>query len=130
MPVHLRHFAAPAVALTLLLGACSSGGNDHDADDAPRTTSTTASDGASDGASDPTTSDAGTTVDANSATVAELTAAFEADGISNASRWAREVEEYRPYPTDDPTFAKLRENLKKYNPSSAVVDQIVAALTL
>lgn len=126
MPVHPRHLAAPAVALALLLSGCSSGGNDHDADDAPRTTSTTASDGAS----DTTASDAGTTVDANSASVAELTAAFEADGISNASRWAREVEEYRPYPTDDPTFAKLRESLKKYNPSSAVVDQIVAALTL
>jgi hypothetical protein len=126
MPVPPRHLAAPAVALALLLGACSSGGNDHDADDAARTTSTTASNGAS----DTTTSDASTTVDANAATVAELTAAFEADGISNASRWAREVEEYRPYPTDDPTFAKLREKLKKYNPSSAVVDQIVAALTL
>lgn len=125
MDLHPRHLAAPAVALALLLGACSSGGNDHDADDAPQTTSTTASAGAAAGPS----GDA-TTVDANSATVAELTAAFEADGIANASRWAREVEEYRPYPTDDPTLAKLREELKKYNPSSEVVDQIVAALTL
>jgi hypothetical protein len=62
--------------------------------------------------------------------VAELTAAFQAAGIPNAARWAREVEEYRPYPADDPTFAKLRAELAKYNPGPGVVDQIVAALAL
>lgn len=69
-------------------------------------------------------------VNANTASVAELTAAFEAAGIANAARWAREVEEYRPYPADDPTFAKLRSNLAKYNPAPGVVDQIVATLSL
>jgi len=34
----------------------------------------------------------------------------------------------RPYPSDDPTFAKLRQNLAKYNPAPGVVDQIVATL--
>jgi hypothetical protein len=70
------------------------------------------------------------TVNANTASVAELQRAFEAAGISNAARWAREVEEYRPYPTDDPTFAKLRRELAKYNPGPGVVDQIVATLSL
>lgn len=69
-------------------------------------------------------------VNANTATVAEMQVAFEAAGISNAARWAREVEEYRPYPTNDPTFAKLRGELAKYNPGPGVVDQIIAVLTL
>lgn len=69
-------------------------------------------------------------VNANTATVAELQAAFEAAGIANAARWAREVEEYRPYPTNDPTFAKLRGELAKYNPGPGVVDQIIAVLSL
>jgi hypothetical protein len=69
-------------------------------------------------------------VNANTASVAELQRAFETAGISNAARWAREVEEYRPYPTDDPSFAKLRRELAKYNPGPGVVDQIIAALAL
>lgn len=62
--------------------------------------------------------------------MAELQRTFEAAGIPNAARWAREVEEYRPYPTDDPTFAKLRRELAKYNPAPGVVDQIIATLSL
>ena len=69
-------------------------------------------------------------VNANTASVAELQRAFEAAGISNAARWAREVEEYRPYPTNDPSFGKLRQELAKYNPGPGVVDQIVATLSL
>jgi hypothetical protein len=71
----------------------------------------------------------GAKVSANTASQEELTAAFTAAGISSADRWAREVTEYRPYPTDDPTFAALRSELAKYNPSPEVVDQIVATLT-
>ena len=67
---------------------------------------------------------------ANIASRAEMTAAFTAAGISNASRWAVEVEEYRPYPTNDPNMAKLRQNLAKYNPGPGVVDGIIAALSL
>lgn len=69
-------------------------------------------------------------VSANSASRAELQAAFQAAGISNPANWAREVEEYRPYPTNDPTFAKLRQNLAKYNPGPGVVDGIIATLSL
>ena len=67
-------------------------------------------------------------VSANDATRAELEAAFTTAGISSPAQWAREVTEYRPYATDDPTFAKLRQNLAKYNPGPGVVDQIVATL--
>ena len=50
--------------------------------------------------------------------------------MPNGARWAKEVVEYRPYPTDDPTFAKLRSNLAKYNPPAGVADQIIATLSL
>ncbi len=69
-------------------------------------------------------------VNANTASVPELQAAFEAAGVTNAVRWAREVEEYRPYPTNDPSFAKLRQELAKYNPAPDVLEKILASLTL
>ena len=43
-----------------------------------------------------------------------------------AARWAKEVVEYRPYPANDPTIAKLRGELAKYNPGPGVVDAIVS----
>jgi hypothetical protein len=67
---------------------------------------------------------------ANSATVDEMTRAFETAGIQNANRWAREVEEYRPYPTNDASFAKLRGELAKYNPSPDTLARILATLSL
>jgi hypothetical protein len=85
---------------------------------APATTPTT-----------PTTAASAIKVSANNATQAEVQAAFEAAGISNAAKWAKEVVEYRPYPSNDATFAKLRSELAKYNPSPDVVDKIVATLT-
>jgi hypothetical protein len=69
-------------------------------------------------------------VNANTASRDEVQKALETNGVPNASRWAREVEEYRPYPTDDPNMGKLRQNLAKYNPGPGVVDQIVASLSL
>ncbi len=69
-------------------------------------------------------------VSANDASVEELAAAFTAAGIPNADKWAREVDEYRPYDTSDPTFAHLRDELAKYNPAPEVVEQIIAALSL
>jgi Ni/Co efflux regulator RcnB len=51
-------------------------------------------------------------------------------GVPNASRWVIEVQEYRPYPVDDPTFAKLKSNLAKYNPSADTLSRILAALSL
>jgi hypothetical protein len=75
------------------------------------------------------TSSAGGTVDANNASVEELQAAFAAAGISNADRWAREVAEYRPYESD-PTWARLRQELGKYNIDPAVLEQIIAILTV
>ena len=67
---------------------------------------------------------------ANNARRDELEAVFEAAGIENAAQWAREVEEYRPYPEDDTEFTKLRQELSKYRPGPGVVDAIVALLEL
>jgi hypothetical protein len=68
-----------------------------------------------------------TRINANTASQAELEASFTAAGIPNAAKWAREVTEYRPYPAD-PTWARLRQELSKYNISQAVFDQIIAVL--
>lgn len=70
---------------------------------------------------------AGGKVDVNSASTSELEEAFEAAGVANARRWAREVDEYRPYPKD-PDFAKLRQELGKYNIAPEVLEAIISTL--
>ncbi len=122
----MRHPVRTALLFVTALFALGACGSDSNSSDSAATTATTTASGSSsaNGAT------AGTKVDANQATVAELQAAFEAAGISNAAKWAREVEEYRPYPTDDPSFAKLRSELAKYNPSPEVLTKILATLSL
>ena len=121
-----------ALLLPLVLGlsvaACSSAGASPSAaptDAAPSAAPTaTASAGASTAAS----SQAGTSrINANTASIEELQAAFEAAGITNADRWAREVAEYRPY-ASDPTWAQLRQELGKYNIAPDILEQIIAVL--
>jgi hypothetical protein len=68
--------------------------------------------------------------DANTATIAVLAGTFEANGVENPDRWAREVDEYRPYPTDDPDLGKLRDELAKYDPSPETLELIIASLKL
>ncbi|MDP9253155.1 MAG: hypothetical protein M3O80_09130 [Chloroflexota bacterium] len=109
----MRQVLSALIAATVVLVAC--GG-------AAATTATSAA---------TTTTAASTTkASANNATAAQLQAAFDAAGVPNASRWIIEVQEYRPYPTDDPTFSKLKSNLAKYNPSADTLTRILAALTL
>ena len=125
--------AAGLLACLLALGACTGTTQETDstADTATTSSSAAADPSAAPGsATDPTTAAGTGQVSANDASVAELTEAFEAAGIDNAGKWAHEVEEYRPYPTDDPGMTKLREELAKYNPGPGVVDQIVATLAL
>jgi len=68
-------------------------------------------------------------VSANTASEDEIAQALTTAGVSNPARWAEEVVEYRPYPTDDPDLTKLRKNLAKYNPGQETTDKIVSALT-
>jgi hypothetical protein len=134
---HATSFSMLAVAGLLTLVGCGGSSDDSPtvAQGAQVTSSTTtgavaSTNGSAAPTSTPTTAGAASKVSANSASRAEMQAAFEAAGISNAARWAMEVEEYRPYPTNDPTIAKLRQNLAKYNPAPGLVDQIVATLSL
>jgi hypothetical protein len=120
--MRIRRALVP-LAVVGVLGLAACGGDD--ATDTVDTTSTTASAG-----TDSTTGAASTgTVSANDASTSEIAAALDAAGVPNAERWADEIVEYRPYPTEDPDFAKLRGELAKYNPGDGVVDQIVAVLT-
>ena len=70
---------------------------------------------------------AGGKVNINSASTSELEKAFDAIGVTNARRWAREVDEYRPYPKD-PDFGKLRQELGKYNISPEILALIISTL--
>ena len=56
-----------------------------------------------------------------------MAAAFEAAGVDNAERWAREVEEYRPYDASD-NWAKLRDELAKYNIDDDTFERIISVL--
>lgn len=122
--------AGLGLAATLSLVACGGGGSSTTAATAaPATTAaTTATTAAPAGTSTTAVPSTAGKVSANSATRTELEAAFTAAGISSPVQWAKEVAEYRPYATDDPTFPKLRQELAKYNPGPGVVDQIVATL--
>ena len=143
---HTTPLAGLAIAGALTLAACGRGSDTPTVTPAAQTPTTTAPSTSTSTTATPATSTSltpttaapaaitttvGTVkVAANTASQAEIQKALEANGVANAANWAREVVEYRPYPTNDPTFAKLRQNLVKYNPGPGVVDQIVASLSL
>lgn len=116
---------------SMLLAACGGDSTPTTAPSTPRATSTASATSTSSATSTASATDtAAGRVSANNASVEELTAAFEAAGISNAGKWANEVEEYRPYDESDPNMSKLRDELAKYNPADGVVDAIVNTLSL
>jgi len=122
----LSVLSAAAIAVAACGGAANGGASNATASAvittvAPAATSATAA---------ATAASTVTKASANNATAAQLQAAFEAGGVPNASCWVIEVQEYRPYPVDDPTFAKLKSNLAKYNPSADTLSRILAALSL
>jgi DNA uptake protein ComE-like DNA-binding protein len=80
----------------------------------------------------PTASSAptGTKVSANDASKEELVVALEAGGIANASKWADEIVEYRPYSASDESLATLSGELAKYNASPETIAQIISLLEL
>ena len=121
----VRRLAA-AAGLALLVTACGT----SSATTTDDTTAAAASPSATASASATAEASAPSTVDANDASADELIAAFEAAGVSNAERWADEVEEYRPYPTDDPELTKLQQELQKYNPGDQTLQAILSVLTV
>jgi len=121
----LNILTAAAIALAACGGAASGG-----ASSATATTRVATATPASTSTAAATAGSTTAKASANNATAAQLQAAFEAGGVPNASRWVIEVQEYRPYPVDDPTFAKLKSNLAKYNPSADTLSRILASLSL
>ena len=132
----LRNFALLSViAVPLALTSCSS-----DSQSASSTTTTTSSAAAADSSAGDTSSTDETTtttstsasgvtkVNANTASESEIASALDSAGVPNASRWAREVAEYRPYSDDD--WQHLREELGKYNIDEPTFALIISALTI
>lgn len=117
--------AAALSAAALTLAACGSG--DDASSPAPASTATTAVT-AADTTSTTAAASAGT-VSANTASTEELIAALEANGVASADRWAREIEEYRPYDASDPELTHLQDELAKYNPDPATLAAILEVLT-
>jgi X-X-X-Leu-X-X-Gly heptad repeat protein len=72
---------------------------------------------------------AGTTVDPNTASAADITAALEANGVTNAAKWTKEIKEYGPYTAADlaPTLTK---NLAKYKISADDLAKLLATLVV
>jgi hypothetical protein len=124
-----RLLAVACLGLALVLAACTAGSIDP----ADPTTAADATAAASTPAptSSATASATATTgaVSANTATESELVAALEAAGVSSADRWAREILEYRPYDTTDPTLQHLQDELAKYDPDPATLAGILSVLT-
>jgi len=114
--------------LAIVLAACSSAAG---AATVPTTAPTNATGAAASAAVSTPATDATSTaakVSANTASETEIAAALQSAGVANAARWTREVLEYRPYPTDDPTLQKLQDNLAKYQPDAATLAAILSAL--
>jgi ABC-type glycerol-3-phosphate transport system substrate-binding protein len=125
----MRHLLSALVAAGVTLAACGGAATPAANATAAGPTAATATPVAT--ASAATTTVASTTkASANNATASQLQAAFEAAGVPNVATWIKEVQEYRPYPADDPTFAKLKSNLAKYNPSADTLSRILGALSL
>lgn len=112
-----------AGSVVALATAC--GGSTTSTDNTPTPSAAPATSSPSNGTTEPATAK----VSANSASQSEIETALGGAGVSNPERWAAEVVEYRPYPSDDPNLNKLRENLAKYNPGQETVDKIVSALS-
>ncbi len=138
---HRRRRSARSVAsLVVVAGMFVAAGCGNDEDSTTSTTdasaastgsATAGSDGGETGSSDDGSSAAdegGAKVNANTADVSEMAAAFEAAGVPNADKWAREVEEYRPYTDDD--WAHLYDELSKYNIDDDAFDKITSTLEL
>jgi hypothetical protein len=120
--------AATAVALVLAVVACNASSTPSTSAPAAATPQSPTS-GAASSAPSATAGTIAGKVSANTATSDELVAALQAAGVPNADRWAREVMEYRPYDTSDPTLQHLQDNLAKYNPDPATLAAILSALT-
>lgn len=69
-------------------------------------------------------------VNPNTASKQQLIDTFTKNGISRPEQWAREVDEYKPYPDSEyPQLTRLRKELTKYRPTPDTLEKIIASLT-
>ncbi|MFF2114905.1 hypothetical protein [Rhodococcus koreensis] len=66
-------------------------------------------------------------VDPNTASESQIQAAFEAAGVSNAGKWAKEVGEYGPY-SPDTISDTLTKELGKYGIDQQTLNTILSVL--
>jgi hypothetical protein len=114
-------FASLSLALMAALTGCSSPGAGSPGSSSPAASSVPPA------ASPAPTNTSVQTVDPNTATAGELTAALRSAGVDNPDKWAHEVEEYRPYTAGnlEPT---LTEELGKYDISQDQLRRVLGAL--
>ena len=126
-----RLLAAIALALTIASCGGAAATSSNASTERPTATTTVPASTSTAAAAATAAATASTTkASANNATNAELIAALTANGVPNPANWAREVQEYRPYSTSDTSFAKLKGELAKYNPSADTLSKILASLSL
>lgn len=124
--------AAALAATTFGLTACSSGSSSAGSAQSPAAAQTTTSAAATTSAA-PTSSASGAatasgqTADANNASTDDIAKALQAHGVPNADRWAKEIEEYRPYTSGD-MATKLGQELGKYGVDQQTLANILASL--
>jgi hypothetical protein len=130
MTVRSSRLALASLTLAAITALAACGGSGSATSLAPSTAASAApSVAASAGTSAPGASaGAVTKVSANTASNDELVAALTAANVPNASRWAREISEYRPYDASDATLQELQDNLAKYNPDPATLAAILSVL--
>ena len=120
--IRLAGLATLTLAAAAVLAACSGSG--------AGATATTAASAPAASAADSTGTTGGATarISANTATTDEIVAALTAAGVPNPERWAREIQEYRPYDASDTALTRLQQNLAKYNPDAATLAGILSVL--
>jgi ABC-type transport system substrate-binding protein len=121
-------FASLSLVLVAALTGCSSpGGGSPAATSAPAAASSTASSTSPSVASSAATGTAVQTVDPNTATADDVTAALRSAGVDNPEKWADEVKEYAPY-TAENLQPKLTEELGKYDISQDQLRRVLSSL--
>lgn len=128
--------AATLAAGSLALAGCGSSGTSSPATTTTATTttqatSTTSASSTSAGSSSPASSATLTTVDPNTASKEQIVAALEANGVTNADKWADEIAEYKEEVgtyTSANLAPTLNKELAKYQPSAEQLQLIISTL--
>ncbi|AII11348.1 MULTISPECIES: hypothetical protein [Rhodococcus] len=122
MTKKIVQFGIPLLISAGLLAGCSSNDSGTGSSASP-TTSVVASSTMSPGGSVAEVAQ----VDPNTASQSQIQAAFEAAGVSNAGKWAKEVTEYGPY-SPDTISDTLTKELGKYGIDQQTLDTILSVL--